>query len=153
MVFDTFENCKLYYPLHKNFEKAFDFIKKAVSENYAVGKYEIDSDKVYASVQEYETKDYNDAKFEGHRNYIDIQYIISGIECMEMIDISKAEPNTEYNETKDVMFYKNRDISKKCVVEADEYGIFFPQDIHKPGFSFENQKSKVKKIVVKVKCE
>ena len=152
MIFDTFKNKELYYCVNENFKKAFDFIEKAVSQNLAVGKYEIDSDKVYASVQDYETKDYEVAKFEGHRKYIDIQYIISGTECMEVVDISKAIPNTEYNETKDVIFFENNDFSKKCVVQDEEFGIFFPHDIHKPGVAFENKKSNVKKIVVKVMC-
>ena len=152
MIFDTFKNKELYYCVNENFKKAFDFIEKAVSQNLAVGKYEIDSDKVYASVQEYETKDYDVAKFEGHRKYIDIQYIISGTECMEVIDISKAKSNTEYNETKDVIFFENNDFSKKCVVQDEEFVIFFTHDIHKPGVAFKNKKSNVKKIVVKVMC-
>ena len=87
MIFDHVKNCEQYYSLHKNFEKAFDFIKRAVAENLPVGKYEIDGKDLYASVQEYQAKAPEDGKFEGHRNYIDIQYIVSGIETIEVVDI------------------------------------------------------------------
>ena len=32
MIFDNIRNCKLYYGVNERFEKAFDFIKKAVEE-------------------------------------------------------------------------------------------------------------------------
>ena len=56
MILDNINNCSMYSCMHKYFETAFDFIKKAVAENYAVGKYEIDGENLYASVQEYNTK-------------------------------------------------------------------------------------------------
>ena len=52
MIFDNIRNCKMYYGVNERFEKAFDFIKKAVEENLEVGKYEIDGKEVYALVQE-----------------------------------------------------------------------------------------------------
>lgn len=151
MIFDSLKNCKQYYSVNGKFEQAFDFIKKATEENLPVGKYEIDGKELYASVQEYNTKSITDAKFEGHRNYIDIQYIISGIERVDVVDISKATLNSEYNEIKDVEFYKNNDKSNNCVIESGEYGIFLPHDIHKPGIAYNGISSSVKKIVVKVK--
>ena len=32
MIFDTLENCNMYYGLQENFKKAFDFIRKAESK-------------------------------------------------------------------------------------------------------------------------
>lgn len=151
MIFDSLKNCKQYYSINGKFEQAFDFIKKATEENLPVGKYEIDGKELYASVQEYNTKSITDAKFEGHRNYIDIQYIIYGIERVDVVDISKATLNSEYNEIKDVEFYKDNDKSNNCVIESGEYGIFLPHDIHKPGIAYNGISSSVKKIVVKVK--
>ena len=50
MIFDTLQNCEKYYGVHGAFKQAFAFIKKAVEENYAVGKYEIDDRNVHASI-------------------------------------------------------------------------------------------------------
>lgn len=151
MIFDTLENCALYYGVHARFEKAFAFIKQAVEEQLPVGKYEIEGKALYASVQEYNTKSEQEAKFEGHRNYIDIQYIVSGVETIEVVHISKAAVKTEYNAVKDVEFYENNEKAGKGVLEAGEYGIFLPDDIHKPGMAFGGVSLPVKKIVVKVK--
>ena len=151
MIFDNMKNCALYYGANKNFEKAFDFIKYAVSENLPVGKYELDSTQVYASVQEYETKLPENGKFEGHRNYIDIQYVVSGAEAIDVMDVGKAVAKTEYDPVKDFQLYENSENCNKCAIEAGEYGIFFPHDIHKPGMAY-GEIAPVKKIVVKVKA-
>lgn len=151
MIIDTLQNCTLYYGVHTNFEKAFDFIKKAVDEDLPVGKYEIDGKALYASVQEYNSKAAQDAKFEGHRNYIDIQYIVSGVETMEVVGIDKATRKTDYNPEKDVEFYEDNAHAARGVFQAGEYGIFFPHDIHKPGMALCGRSAPVKKIVVKVK--
>ncbi len=151
MIFDSLKNCEQYYSIHPAFKPAFDFIKKAVEENLEVGKYELDGKSLYASVQEYTTKLSPDGKFEGHNNYIDIQFIISGKELMEVGEIDKFTAKTEYNDVKDVTFYHDLDSVTQGIVADGEFGIFFPNDIHKPGMSVSNVQSNVKKIVVKVK--
>ena len=151
MVFDNIKNCELYYSMHPRFKEAFDFVKKAIAENLAAGKYEIDGKELWASVQEYTSKLESEAKAEAHKNYIDIQYIVSGVEVIEGFDIDKATPKSEYNDVKDVMFYEDEANVTKGVLNADEYGIFFPRDVHKPGMCLDGKQDAVKKIVVKVK--
>ncbi|MGI6279771.1 MAG: YhcH/YjgK/YiaL family protein [Acutalibacteraceae bacterium] len=151
MIFDTIAHSDKYFGVNEKFLKAFDFIKKATAENLPAGKYEIDGKEIYASVQEYTSKLPQDGKFDGHRDYIDIQYIISGTEIIEVVDISKAKSKTEYNPDKDVEFYEDSDKAVKAVLESGEYGIFFAHDIHKPGLAIGGVQSPVKKIVVKVK--
>ena len=150
MVYDSIKNCKTYYGMHKNFEKAFDFIKKAVSENLAVGKYELDGRELFASVQEYDSKTDEQAKNEAHKNYIDIQYVVSGTEIIESVEIEKATPNTEYNAEKDVMFYDKSEDAVTLILTEGEYAILYPQDVHRPGLCV-GTPATVKKIVVKVK--
>jgi YhcH/YjgK/YiaL family protein len=151
MIIDKIENCQLYYGAHPNFEKAFAFIKKALAENLPVGKYELDGKNLFASVQEYNTKEEQLARFEGHEKYIDIQYIVSGAEYVEVTDIAKAQSITPYNEEKDVEFYQATQKIWQGVWTANEYGIFFPHDIHRPGMRVDGVSTPVKKILVKIK--
>ena len=151
MVFDSLSNCKLYYGMHPRFQEAFDFIKKAIAENLDPGKYEIDGKELWASVQEYTSKLEADAKAEAHKNYIDIQFIVSGTEVIEGFDIKYATAKSEYNDVKDVMFYEDYQNAGKGILNANEYGIFFPHDVHKPGMCLSGKQAPVKKIVVKVK--
>lgn len=153
MIIDTLKNCENYYRINERFEKAFDFIKKACAENLTVGKYEIDGKNLYAMVQEYDSKVPEDAKFEAHKNYIDIQYIISGTERMEALDIDEATPNTDYNAEKDVMFYAVTDKVTSGLFKDEGFAIFFPNDVHRPGVATTEGSEPIRKIVVKVKVD
>lgn len=150
MIFDKWENRELYYNCHEGFKIGFDFIKKVIDENIEPGKYELDGKNVYASVQEYTTKD-DSEKFEGHKNYIDIQFIISGQEYMECSDIAECEAITSYNSEKDVEFFVSNGFKTKIECKDNSFAIFFPNDIHKPGVKLDAN-STVKKVVVKVKA-
>ena len=150
MIFDNIKNCKMYCSVNENFEKAFDFIQKATKENLPVGRYELDGNKVYAMIQEYDAKADNGGNFEAHRNYIDIQYIAEGIEAMGVAEISRGELSVEYDPTYDVLFYALGDKTQKLVLQAGDFAVFYPHDVHKPGLCVEGESPNVKKIVVKV---
>ena len=151
MIIDSMNNCTLYYTVHPGFEKAFDFVRKAVAEDLPVGRYEIDGDNVYAMVQAYDTKPSETGVFEAHERYIDLQYVVSGVEKIEFLDITKATVRTPYDAAKDAAFYENSDRAGVAVLEAGDYGIFFPHDTHKPGRMFGQIPTPVKKIVAKIK--
>ena len=149
MIFDTLKNCDKYFSVHPAFEKAFEFIKKAINENLEIGKYELDGKNLYALVQEYEPKAPND-KYEGHRNYIDIQFIISGDETMDCAHISKCEEIVPYNPEKDVAFFNCNKEFLHLECSANDFAVYFPEDIHKPGIK--HNADKVRKVVVKIKA-
>ena len=64
------------------------------------GEVLVDGENVYASVQTYVTKD--DAKYESHRRYIDIQYMIDGEEKIGVTDLSNCVSCVEYDSEKDL---------------------------------------------------
>lgn len=66
MVIDKIENHKLYVGLSEKIAKAFNYINKTDLSQTVSGKYEIDGNNIFALVQEYDTKDENDCKLEGH---------------------------------------------------------------------------------------
>lgn len=149
MIIDKIENSSKYISAHKSFEESFSFLKKAVTEDLPVGRYEIDGNNVFAFIQEYATK--TDSAFETHNNYIDIQFIVSGVEVIKVSDISNMKVSVPYNEERDVTFYEDYENATVGIIESGMYGIFFPWDAHKPGLALKEIPSDVKKIVVKVK--
>ena len=129
---------------------AYDFIVNK-AEGAAVGKYDLENG-VYVSVQEYTTKARSEAKYEAHKKFIDIQMILSGKELIAVSPIKKMTISDEYNEEKDFMLFHHNDESTDYVLEAGEFLILYPQDVHMPGVCV-NEKSPVRKIVVKVPVE
>ena len=149
MIIDRLESSHKYISSHKGFAESFAFLQKAVTENLPVGRYEIDGDNVFAFIQEYTSK--TESAFETHKNYIDIQFVFSGVEVIEGSDIANMKETIPYNPERDVTFYENYDKATVAVIEAGSYGIFFPWDAHKPGLALNGNPDAVKKIVVKVK--
>jgi YhcH/YjgK/YiaL family protein len=147
MVIDKIENYRLYSTLTKRLAKGFEFIDNTDLIAIAPGKYEIDNDKLFAIVQEYDTKEEEDSFLEGHHNYIDIQYIIQGVELMGFTPLTNQEV-VEENLEKDYTFYNGE--TSMLRVEEGMFTLFFPEDLHRPGVKA-GQISKVKKVVVKVK--
>lgn len=153
MILDCLKNCEQYVGVHKGFKEAFDFVKKAMQENLPAGHYEIDGKAIFAIIQEYTTKSEAGTPFEGHKKYIDIQCMVSGIEVFGVVDISKVKLFKDYDAEADYALYADSEKAGENVLEEGEFAVFFPWDMHKPCLAFQNKPSSVKKIVVKVCCE
>lgn len=150
MIFDNLKNNELYYCLNKNFKKAFDFLSNTDLESLPDGRYEINGDIIYANVQSLKTKPIEDKKWEVHRKYIDIQYIISGKEKMGYGLLEDfPDVTTKYSEEKDVEFLDGTKYNFINVNE-NEFVIFYPNDVHAPMLSVEKEEN-IKKVIVKIK--
>lgn len=147
MIKDLLKNSNNYKGISKNLDKGLTWLESIDLEKLQDGQYEINNKDIYASIQTYETKD--DAKYESHKKYVDIQYIINGSEKIGVTDLSNCNTCTEYNEDKDIEFYDIKIKDEYFELKTGQFMIFFPNDAHKPSISL-NEKSTVKKIVVKV---
>lgn len=147
MIKDKLENAKIYYTLSENLKKGLLWLEDTDLENIQDGKYTIDGDKVYASVQTYKTKD--DANYESHRNYIDIQYMIKGCEKIGVTDLNNCQTCIEYDSERDLEFYNINCDDEYLELNEGTFLILYPHDAHKPSISL-SEASNVKKVVIKV---
>jgi YhcH/YjgK/YiaL family protein len=141
-----------YFKNRERWDKAFKFLAESDLSALEIKRYDIDGDNLFATVSEYLTKNEETTNFEAHRKYIDIQYVISGKEFMNVVPLKKVkEIVTPYNDLKDIEFMK---IGKavKYAATPSNFFIFFPGDAHRPGLK-ETVNSPVRKIVIKVKAE
>lgn len=150
MIFDSLSNIGFYKGLNDRYAKAVEFLSQSNLVDLAVGKYEIDGKDVYANVMEYDTIPWEEAIYEAHKHYSDIQFIIVGEELMSFEPTANLIPSGEYNEEKDVIKFTNEIRGIDFVVKAGEFLVFQPQDGHKPK-AMNGKPSYVKKVVVKIK--
>ena len=141
-------------------QPAFEYLKSALDPStevhqrildYPTGAFEkvAVSEDMFALEQVFVSKDREDCFIEAHKNYVDLQLIISGIEQMEHIDVDKLEVETAYDADKDLIIFKSYDKASKIVLQAGDLAIFFPDDAHIGMPKFETP-SLVHKTVVKV---
>jgi YhcH/YjgK/YiaL family protein len=148
MIIDKLSNSHLYSGLGERINKAFDYLKETDFSKMELGRYEIDGDNIFALVNEYKTKDESEGKLEAHTKYIDVQFVAKGSELMGYAPLGNQKIIDVYNEKNDITFFTG----EKSFTRVDEnmFAIFFPTDVHLPGIKV-NDKSYVKKVVIKVK--
>lgn len=149
MILDTLSQGHLYHPLNPRFARAFAFLHSVTPET-AVGRHEIDGEEIHAFVQAHATKPVAEKKFEVHRRYIDIQYMVRGREIMGWAPLaSLGAPSMAFDASMDAALYPFPAHAVHLPVVAGQFAIFYPEDAHAPSCAW-GDPAEVLKVVVKV---
>ncbi len=148
MILDELKNAALYYGVSERLAAGLRYLQNTDLATLAPGRHEIDGDRLFAIVMHYDTKPREQAFWEAHRKYFDIQFVLAGEERMGFasLDHLTAEP---YDESKD--FVPAQGEGDYLRVPAGSFAVFGPQDAHMPSLNAGAAPQAVKKIVVKVK--
>lgn len=111
-------------------------------------KVELKGKELFAIFQEYDSKPISGLKFEGHKRYIDIQFIYSGEEFIGVSGLAQISEPADYNDEKDIHLSKVAKYSNWMMLPG-EGAIFYPEDMHAPGMAID-QPQRVKKVVIKI---
>ena len=132
------------------FKRAIEFLRRPDIHNMADGRVDIDGQDVFALINRYETVKRDALKFEYHKKYIDIQYIVSGREVIGWIPVEQMTITEAYDMEKDICFgiAPNKEITM-VRLQAGQLAVFYPEDGHAPKLAA-GLPSAVFKIVVKV---
>jgi YhcH/YjgK/YiaL family protein len=148
MIVDRLENWKIYFK-GDTWKSIFDFLA-GLRPDAEEKKYVLEENEIYAFVSSYETKTAEEAKLEAHLKFIDIQAPLQGGEGIEWFPTVGLEPVIQYDEAKDVIFYKRRmPVPARVDLQPGIFALLYPEDAHMPGLMI-GSKQKVKKVVVKV---
>ncbi len=137
-----------YYKNRERWKKAFHFLATNDLKNIESGKYKLEGDSLFANVDEYTTRDEENSRFEAHRKYVDIQYLISGEEKIGVTALENTTETVPYNSEKDIAFMTAEQNNYR-LASPEKFFIFFPDDAHRPCVKA-NENIKVKKVVIKV---
>jgi biofilm protein TabA len=150
MVLDTIDNTRLYVGLNARFAKAFEIIRDKTLPQREDGKYPIDGENIYYTIQRYTTKPFTEGKLEAHRKYIDIQFLLEGQEILGYTPLKGLAVAEEYNPAKDIAFYETPKELTKVKLEPGLFCVLFPDDAHLPCRQL-TAPEEVQKVVIKVK--
>jgi biofilm protein TabA len=149
MIIDRIDNAHLYYTLHPKFKRAFEYVHQIDINTIAAGRYEIEGEAMYALVQEYDSKLKEEGKWEAHRRYIDLQYVVKGVEGIGYANIHHLQQGT-YDDGRDFLPLQGE--ADLITVRSGSFVLLFPEDAHMPGMALGTPAS-VKKIVLKISRE
>lgn len=148
MIIDKITNCHNYFSINTRLSTAFEYILSQDFSKFEPGRYDVDGNEIYAMVSEYETKNISVCKWEAHRKYLDIQFLVKGSEVFGYANIDTLKTIQTYSEEKDCLLLEGEGEFLK--LGKDTFIIAFPQDAHMPGTA-DKISVPVKKVVVKVK--
>ena len=98
----------------------------------------------------YSTKSREVARYESHRETIDLQYTIEGAEGIEVVPTALLRAEGDYDATKDFQFHVTPEIGEARVDNVQgRFCILYPQDAHMPQLRV-GDLEQVRKLVVKI---
>lgn len=138
-----------FFENRERWEKAFNYLKTNNLEMISIGRHELDGANLFVNVDEYTTRNEENSRFEAHREYIDIQYLVYGEEKIGIIDLGNTTEIIPYDSLKDVTFLTAKQNNYRTA-SPDRFFVFFPGDAHRPCVKTD-ENSKVRKVVVKIR--
>lgn len=152
MILTTKENLNNYAAVHPRFAAAFAGLAALAAKPFEAGRFEIDGDKVFINVMEFDTHPEDGALMEGHRNYIDIMWIVAGEEQIGACPVDAlTKITTPYDASRDILFGEiPAGATTYLQMKTGCVCVLFPEDAHAPGLD-SNGTKRVRKMVAKVR--
>jgi YhcH/YjgK/YiaL family protein len=148
MIIDRIKNASLYFGVHERLAAGLRWLQAQDAAKLTPGRHELDGSNLFVLVSEYETKPKDQGKWEAHKRYFDIQYLIEGREAIGYAELGACKLGT-YDEAKDLQPIAEAP-GDFLNLRAGMFMILAPQDAHMPGLAAMGSPEQVKKAVVKV---
>jgi biofilm protein TabA len=130
--------------------RALEALQKVDLAALAPGRYEIEGDELFYSIQEVELQTMAECRAEAHLKYADIQIPLSAAErygfALPQPDLA---PDDDQFESKDLAFYPTPAGESFIDAAPGAYLVFLPRELHRPRLAIEGKKT-IRKLVVKV---
>jgi len=169
MLYAKLDTPSTFTPLlgHPIWEEALAALSK-LDENSPLGITELRGKDMFVNVHTYDTLPESECRFEGHRDMIDVQYIIKGGELVDWVLKSELKEDGEYMVEKDFQYYAAPEAQRmadsgwqmadaesdagyqsltRVHLTAGYFGVFFPEDGHRPKINDGIHKGVLKAVV------
>ena len=135
------------YETYEKIHRAWTMIYSGALDALDCGHYEYDGG-IFVNVMEYETKE--SGRFEAHRKYIDVQYIVSGEEAIAVAPTDSLRVTREYDADGDILFGEGE--GTRYTLRAGQAIVLMPEEAHMPSLRTlrTDKPGKVRKAVVKI---
>jgi biofilm protein TabA len=132
MIVDDLARAARYQGLHALFAQAFEFLRRPDLGALDDGKHAILGDRLLVIVARGQGRGREQSPLEFHRQYIDIQYVVEGTDCIGWLPTPSCQRvKNPYDADKDVGFFYDRPATW-LTVSTGQFAVFFPDDAHAP---------------------
>ena len=128
MIYTKKENLNRYLGLSAEMDTAIRYLQSADLRSLAMGRNEIDGDRVFVNRFDYQTMPRKQAIWEGHIRYADIHVLLSGKEKIGVTNVNLLTETVRKPEEDFVGF--QGDVMSWFPMTPEDILIVFPEDIH-----------------------
>lgn len=149
MIFDNLQN--------RNNYKSIPYIYRALQElrklegTFPESTIVYEEGSLFANPVTLTSKPESDCIFEAHKNFLDLHYIVEGVEGIATADVTTLEEKTPYEESKDIGFYQG-DADGIYYLKPGQFMVCWPSDAHKVAV-MQDSPALIRKIVVKIRID
>ncbi len=150
MIFDSLKN-KDNYKYFPALYHALNYLDSLPDWELPAPNVVLDEDRLFCNLVTFTSKPEEQCLYEAHRNYIDVHFIISGVERIATADIGSLTPANPYAPEKDIEFLTGS--ADGCYeLKPGRFMVCYPGDAHKVAM-MKDEPAEVRKIVFKIKME
>ena len=148
MIFDSIRNRENYKENGKIYQ-ALCYLAEIKRWDEVFPDTVIQEGAIVANPVTFVSKEEKECMYEAHEKYIDVHYIMEGVERIATADVSSLQIKTPFSEQRDIGFYQG-DESGRYLLKPGEFMVCFPSDAHKVAMMDKTPET-VKKIVIKIR--
>lgn len=137
--------------LHPVLQQALTLAVAANPQEKTPGRYELQGDNIFMNIMQFATQSPEQKKAELHREYIDIQVLLSGEERILFGMTDSARQCKEMHVEDDYQLCSQIADEQAMVLKPGRFVIFMPGEPHKPGCVVQAPMD-IKKVVIKVRA-
>jgi YhcH/YjgK/YiaL family protein len=149
MIADRLVNAHRYAGLGPRITRALEFLDRTDLYAIADGRHELDGADLYALVQRYTSKPVAEGRWEAHRRYADLQYVVAGEERIGYGPIERFTRNGYDAERDFEALTGDGDFLR---LGAGSFVLLWPGEAHMPQVAVADP-SPVKKVVLKIRVD
>lgn len=148
MIFGNVNNLDEYPFLEEQVKECFAYAKEHDLAGYEKGSHEIDGERLFVNIVEYETVKAKERFWEAHKNYLDVHLMLNGT---EQIDLNFIQ-NMELKEfvPKDDFLPMEGEKNSSVILRDGDFLICYPSDGHRTAVAVDGSQ-KIKKAIFKVR--
>ena len=129
MIIDNIKNAQRYNNIHQDLEKVFEFLN-SLSFGVTPGTYYVDG-RIKVSLDTYMTKPVDECKFENHKKFADVHYVVTGHETIDVTSDELKVIEDKLDESDYALYESGADYTR-VTLKAREFAIVFPGEKHRP---------------------
>jgi len=148
MIFGNRNHISEFSFLEDSVKECFTYAKEHDLASYEKGSHEIDGERLFVNIVEYETTTPENRFWEAHKEYMDVNVMISGQEQIDLNFIGNMELK-EYV-PKDDFLPMDGEKNGSVILRPGDFLVCYPNDAHRTAVEVEGAE-KVKKAIFKVR--